>query len=305
MQQVRTGDLDIVMEVDAEFAKDVAEGRPGKIRLTYDRSRDRARASIDETEALLRAYSSEWARGRLLLRGVSPDVVSPLQVEARNLATPQSSGSVVLGLIAYYGLFAALMGAMAAALDTTAGERERGSLEPLLTTPVAPLELATGKWLALVLLNFLVVAVTLGGFYLTLRYGPLPAVGIPFLFGLRQYASFLVVLLPLILLSPAILLYVGMRGRSVKEAQANISVLLFAASVLPVLQMFTQKKEPEWLSLLPIAGQYSLLARVLRGDSLAPGALFNATTIPVLLAIIALLLTARLLSRQSVLSSRP
>ena len=96
-----------------------------------------------------------------------------------------------------------------------------------------------------------------------------------------------------------------MRGRSVKEAQANISVLLFAASVLPVLQMFMQKKEPEWLSLVPIAGQYSLLARVLRGDSLAPGALLNATTIPVLLAIVALLLTARLLSRQSVLSSRP
>ena len=89
--------------------------------------------------------------------------MSPLQIEARDLATPQSSGALVLGLLAYYGLFAALMGAMAAALDTTAGERERGSLEPLLTTPTSPIELATGKWLALCVLDALVVAVTLGG----------------------------------------------------------------------------------------------------------------------------------------------
>jgi sodium transport system permease protein len=292
------------MEVDSGFATDVAAGRDAKIRLTYDRSRDRARASIEETEALLRAYSLEWARGRLLLRGVAPDVVSPIDLEVRNLATPQSSGSLILGLIAYYGLFAALMGAMAAAVDTTAGERERGSLEPLLTTPVVALELAAGKWLALVLLNFLVVAVTLGGFYLMLRYGPLPAVGIPFLFGLPQYGRFLVVLLPLILLCPAVLLYVGMRGRSVKEAQANVSVLLFVASIMPVAQMFMQRREPEWLSLVPVASQYSLLSRVLRGDVLPVERILDATIIPLLLAVLALLLTARLLSKEAVLSSR-
>ncbi len=97
-QQVRAGDLDVALEVDADFAKDVAKGRPGKVRLVYDRSRDRARASISEVESLLRAYASEWARGRLLLRGISPDVVNPLRIESRDLATPQSSGSVVLGL---------------------------------------------------------------------------------------------------------------------------------------------------------------------------------------------------------------
>ena len=69
----------------------------------------------------------------------------------------------MLFLIAFYGLFAAVMGGMAAALDTTAGERERVSLEPLLTTPVAPLELATGKWLAVSLLNATAVVLTLIG----------------------------------------------------------------------------------------------------------------------------------------------
>jgi len=303
-QKIREGDIDVVLVIDLGFAEDVAAGRSGKVRLVYDRSRDRARASIDQAESLLRAYAGEWGRGRLLLRGVAPEVVSPLQIDVHDLATPQSSGSLVLSLLAYYGLFSALMGAMAAALDTTAGERERGSLEPLLTTPTSPIELATGKWLALCLLDALVVAVTLGGFYLTLRFGPLPSVGIPFLFGFTQYAAFMAILLPLILLSSAILLYVGMRGRSVKEAQANISVLMFAASILPVVQMFMQRKDPDWLLSVPIAGQYSLLSRVLRGDMLHFAAWAEAFTVPTLLALAALLLTARLLSKESVLAGR-
>ena len=175
------------------------------MRLVYDRSRDRARAAIGEAEALLRAYSREWGRGRLLLRGVAPEVGMPLQIEQHDLATPQSSGSLVLFLVAFYGLFAAVMGGVAVALDTTAGERERASLEPLLLTPARPLELAAGKWLAVCLLNLLVVVLTLAGFYLTLRFGPVPSIGIPFLFGLAEFLRFVVVLLPLILLVPAIL----------------------------------------------------------------------------------------------------
>ena len=218
--------------------------KPGTVRLAFDRSRDRARASIAEVEALLRAYNREWGRGRLLLRGVAAEVANPLNVESRDLATPQSSGALVLFLIAFYGLFAAVIGGMAAALDTTAGERERASLEPLLTTPVAPLELATGKWLAVVVLNATAVVLTLTGFYLMLRFAPLPAVGIPFLFGLAELGRFVVALVPLIALMPAILLYVGSRGRSFKEAQSNLSVLLFAVSLIPIVQMFLQRKEP-------------------------------------------------------------
>jgi sodium transport system permease protein len=303
-ERIRTGDLDVVLEIDAAFGSDVAKGRAGTVRLIYDRSRDRARAPIDQTESLLRAYSREWGRGRLLLRGIAPEVGSPLQVEARDLATPQSSGSLVLFLVAFYGLFAALMGGIAAALDATAGERERNSLEPLLMTPATPLELATGKWLAVCLLNATVVALTLAGFYLTLRFAPLPSVGIPFLFGAREFARFLVVLAPLILLIPAILLYVGGRGRTYKEAQSNLSLLLFVVSIIPTAQMFMQRKDPDWITWLPVAGQYALLARALRGEALPPLELLQSYAVPLLLAAAALLLVARLLSRESVLAGR-
>jgi sodium transport system permease protein len=303
-EQIRDGDLDVVLEIDPSFEEDVAKGKPGTVRLAFDRSRDRARVSISEVESLLRAYNREWGRGRLLLRGVAIDVANPLSIESRDLATPQSSGALVLFLIAYYGLFAAVMGGMAAALDSTAGERERASLEPLLTTPVGPIELALGKWISVVLLNLTMVALTLTGFYATLRYAPLPAVGIPFLFGLRELGRFLAALIPLMLLMPAILLYVGSRARSFKEAQSNISVLLFIVSVIPIAQMFMQHKEPAWLAWIPITAQYTLLARALRGEALPDLELAQSYAVPALLALIALFAVARLFSRESVLAGK-
>ena len=302
--RVRDGDLDVALDIDARFAEDVALGKPGIVRVTYDRSRDRARASIEHTEALLRAYNREWGRARLVLRGVSPDVANPLEVEAHDLATPQSSGSIVLFLVAYYGLFAALMGGLAAALDSTAGERERQSLEPLLTTPVRPLELGTGKWAAVVALDVTVVALTLGGFYLTLRFAPLPAVGIPFLFSATELARFLVVLAPLVLLMPAVLLYVGARGRTFKEAQANLSLLLTLVAIIPFLPMFLQRKDPDWLLWIPVSGQYSLLSKALRGEALPLLGLLESYAAPLALAALALVLTARLLARESTLAGK-
>jgi sodium transport system permease protein len=302
--KVRAGDVDVALEIDRDFAADVARGKPGTVRLIYDRSRDRARVAITEAESLLRSYNREWGRARLLLRGVSPDVANPLAVEARDLATPQSAGSLVLFLVAYYGLFAALMGGMAASLDTTAGERERLSLEPLLATPAKPLELALGKWLGVIVLDATVVGLTLSGFYLTLRFAPLPAVGIPFLFGAREFGRFVTVLAPLVLLLPAVLLYVGARGRTYKEAQANVSVLLFFVSMLPVVQLFLQRKEPEWLTLVPISGQYTLLNRALRGDALPPIDVAQSYAVPLLLTLVALVAVARLLSRESIIAGR-
>ena len=126
-EKIKGGDLDIVLEIDAEFEASVTKGEPGVIHLIYDRSRDRALPSISELERLLHSYNREWGGGRLLLRGIGAAVANPLSVEVRDLSTPQSSGALVLFLIAYYGLFATVMGGMAAAVDTTAGEREPGA----------------------------------------------------------------------------------------------------------------------------------------------------------------------------------
>lgn len=302
--KIRGGDLDVVMIVEPKFDEDIKKGRAATVRLVYDRSRDRARASIEQAETLLRAYNRQWGQTRLLLRGIAPEVGNPLNVETVNLATPQQSGAIVLFMVAYYGLFAAVMGGMAVALDTTAGERERASLEPLLMTPATPIELVTGKWLATMVFNAFVVLVTLGAFWATLTFAPLPPVGVPFLFGMTELARFVGVLLPIIALLPAILLWVGTRGRTYKEAQANVSVLLLVVAIVPFFQLFLQRREPDWIALVPISGQYSLLNRALRGEAVPMRELALSWIVPVALIGLALFAVARLWSRESILTGK-
>jgi len=302
--KIRSGEIDVVLVIDDKFESDVAEGKAGTVRLVYDRSRDRAQASIREAESLLRAYSRQWGSQRLLLRGVAPTVGNPLNVDAIDLATPQQSGAFLLFFLAYYGLFAAVMGGMAIALDVTAGERERQSLEPLLMTPARPAELVVGKWLAVVAFNAAIVIVTLSGYYLTLRFAPLPAVGIPFLFSARELAWFLVVLLPLIAMLPAVMLFMGARSRTFKEAQASVSLVIFLVSIIPVIQLVQQKKDPDWLVWIPVSGQFSLLGQVLRGEGVPLAQLAASYAAPIALAAGVLLLVTRLLSRESILAGK-
>jgi sodium transport system permease protein len=302
--KIRAGELDVALWIDPAFEADVAAGKAGTVRLVYDRSRDRARVAINSMESLLAAYNRLWGTQRLLLRGIATEVARPLKVEDVDLATPQQSGSLILFLVAFYGLFASMMGGMAPALDASAGERERGSLEPLLATPLTPLQLALGKWAAIALFDAVVVVLTLIGFYLTLNFAPLPAVGVAFLFGATELAQFLWILAPLIALLSALLLYVGMRGRSLKEAQANVGVLLFVFTMLPFVQLMAQRREPGWLLWAPISAQYTLLSRALRGDAIAVIDWLQSALAPVLVTVIALFAVARLLSRETVLGAR-
>jgi sodium transport system permease protein len=302
--RIRGGELDMVLVIDDKFAADVAEGRAGTVQLIYDRSRDRAQAPIREAESLLRSYNRQWGSQRLLLRGVAPSVGNPLSVESIDLATPQQSGAFALFFLAYYGLFAAVMGGMAIALDVTAGERERQSLEPLLVTPARPLELVIGKWLAVVTFNAAIVVVTLSGYYLTLRFAPLPAVGIPFLFSARELLWFLIVLVPLIALLPAVMLFMGARGRTFKEAHASVSLVIFVVSIIPIVQLVQQKKDPDWIVWIPISGQFSLLSQVLRGEAVPLAQLANSFAAPALLTAAVLFLVTRMFARESILAGK-
>ncbi|MCL2873067.1 MAG: ABC transporter permease [Betaproteobacteria bacterium] len=297
--QIRRGHIDVALIIPKTFPADVAAGRAASVQLVYDRSRDRALVAIAQTEHLLAAYGQEWGKMRLLLRGIAPEVAAPLKIDAINLATPQQSGALLLSLIAFYALFATLTGGMAVALDASAGERERQSLQPLSITPALPFEIVTGKWAATAIVNVIALLLTLTGFYLTLRFTPLPAIGMPFLFGLPEVARFSVTLLPIALLLPALHFYVGIHSRSVREAQAGTSVLLLLFSLLPITQMLLQQREPDWIAAVPVAGHYSLLVHALRGEMLPDAGLAWAYAVPLALLFLVLIAAARRLNSEA------
>ena len=192
-------------------------------------------------------------------------------------------------------LMAVLYGALNAALDTTAGERERGSLEPLLMNPAPRLALVLGKWGAVASVGILIAVLSclsfLPGQWL-LRSESLSAL---FRFGIGEAATFVGLLLPLAGALAAVLMAVAIRCKSFKEAQANATIVLLGVSLLPLVTIFNQEGQAPWHLWVPALAQTTLMSRVLRGDALPWADVALAAGVCVLLAALAIGFVARTL----------
>jgi sodium transport system permease protein len=145
---IRNGAHQIVLLIPEEYPARLQEGLPAPLKLISDASDSQTGKYASYVRALLGGYGSQLAGSRLLARGVSPDVMQPIVIDDIDVSTPAGRALLVLGMMTYFILFAMLMGGLYLAIDATAGERERGSLEPLLTVPVRRQTLIYGKVLA-------------------------------------------------------------------------------------------------------------------------------------------------------------
>ena len=172
-------------------------------------------------------------------------------------------------MVPFFVLMAVIYGALSAALDTTAVERERGSLEPLLMNPAARGALVAGKWGAVAVLAMLIAVLScfsfLPGQWL-LKSESLAAL---FRFDAPEAVRFVLLLLPLAGALSAVLMAVAIRCKTFKEAQTNASFVLVGVSMLPLITIFNQDGEQPWHLAVPALAQITLMGRVLRGEAVA------------------------------------
>ncbi len=302
--RVKNGDLDTALVIESDFAQALAQGRPARITLVTESSRERSRPIVMRLQKELQTYASMVGSERLILRGIAPSVAHPIKLDELDIATAEQRSSGLLKMMSFYALFAGLMGAIAAALDVTAGERERQTLEPLLTTPVTTGELALGKWLAVSGINLLAVTTSLIGFGLALYAIPLGKLGLPVSFGAREFAGFMAVLVPFSLMVPAVLLVFGATGKTAKEAQSSLSMGVSLVGVLPLISLLRQAQPPWWDVWVPVNGQYAVLSKVLRAEPVLAAEWMAMVAVPLVVSVIALVVFARRLGDQKLLAGR-
>jgi len=258
-----------VVVVPADFERDLADGIAPRLVVVSSSANQRAQGSAGSVRGLLHGFNQEQGGLRLALRGVPPAALQVAQVEEQDLAGAQVRAAQFTRLVPFFVLMAVLYGALHAALDTTAGERERGSLEPLLMAPVPRFALVLGKWGAVASMGMVVAVVScfsfLPGQWL-LRSETLAAL---FQFGLREAGLFLALLLPLAALLSAVLMAVAIRCKTFKEAQANNTVVVLAVSLLPMVTAFNPGGEQAWHLWTPALAQITLMQRVLEGETMA------------------------------------
>jgi sodium transport system permease protein len=293
-QQLRSKRLgEPVLVIPAGFEADLARGEPPRVELVLSSANPRSQAGASRLARLLQGFAQEQAMLRLAWRGVSPASLQAIEVDERDLASPAARAAQWATLVPFFMLMAVLYGALHAALDSTAGERERGSLEPLLLNPVSPLALVLGKWAAVAAVAMLIAVLSCASFLpgqWLLRSETLAAM---FRFGVGEGAMFLALLLPLAGALSALLMAIAIRCRSVKEAQANATALVLVVSLLPLLTLFNQDGEAPWHLSVPALAQITLMGRVLKGESIAAWELALPLAVSALLVSLCLAFVAR------------
>jgi sodium transport system permease protein len=255
-----------VLVIGKDFETELAAAQAPLLEIVSSSANQRAAQSVGRLTRLVRGFSNEQAMLRLALRGVAPATLDVVDLQERDLANPQARAAQLTGMLPFFVLMAVLYGALNAALDTTAGERERGSLEPLLMNPAARSSLVLGKWGAVAAVAMLIALLSCLSFLpaqVLLRSETLAAM---FQFGAREVALFLALLAPLAAALSALMMAIAIRCRSYKEAQANNTVVVLAVSLLPLAGLFNQTGEAPWHLWIPALGQVTLMNRVLKGE---------------------------------------
>ena len=246
-------------------------GRPATVQLVIDASRNEALTSIQRAQALLGAYGQQIGRLRLQARGVDPGVVEAIAIETRDLSTPQSQGARVLSMAPYLILVSIFVGGMYLAIDATAGERERGSLEPLLINPIGRGQLVLGKAGAVLLFTFVALVETLVGFSLVLNYVPLERyIGVQMSMPPRAFLEILLVNIPLMFFVVMLQMTIASYTRSFKEAQNYISFLLLIPAIPALVLAVLPVEDSLLLASLPTVGQQVFINRIMRAQTLDP-----------------------------------
>jgi sodium transport system permease protein len=244
---------------------------------------------------LLRGYNQEQATLRLAVRGVSPAALEALRIEERDLADPATRAAQLSTMVPFFVLMAVLYGALNAALDSTAGERERGSLEPLLMNPSSRMALVLGKWGAVASVGMLIAVLSCMSFLPGKWLLKSEALSAMFRFGMGEALAFIGLLLPLAGALAALLMAIAIRCKSFKEAQANATVVMLAVSMLPLVTVFNQEGASPWHLWVPALAQTTLMSRVLRGEALPLADVLVPVVVSVALAALALVYVARIL----------
>lgn len=265
--KIREGRLDAVIVVPEDFQEHWIAGDGAKLEIVYDDSRADSGPATHQAERLLDAFNRETGMLRMIARGVSPDLADPVKVERVNTATPRQKGAFLLFLIPMFALLSPLLGGMTLAIDSTAGERERGSLEPLLANPVPVREIVAGKWLAAWTFASGVALLTLAGFATAATLYAPPKLAALMTFGMPELAGFFSMVVPFAAMTAALQMLICTYGRSYREAQTYVSYLATAVSFVPVIVLFSGLKDARWQLVVPVLGQQAVLSRIVRGDA--------------------------------------
>ena len=281
------------------------QGQPAPVQLIVDSSRQSSAAVVGRVRNLLNRYNQQIGTLRLLARGISPSVTSPLAVESLDVATPQSQTLLFLNMMPFLMVAVIFMGGMYVVIDTTAGERERGSLEPLLINPATREEFVLGKLLASIPFAAASLILTLVAFWAAFDIVPLEKfTGFPMKIDVFTLWLIFWISLPMIWLASGLQLVIATFTRSFKEAQTYLALLPLVAGLPGAFLTFLPVRATVWTMLIPVFSQSILINQAMRGEAILTTNALLSAGVSLAVTLVLVWIAVRLYLSERILFSR-
>jgi len=260
---------DVVLRVPVDYPNDWQAGRPAAVELIADHSRRQIDTTLSRVRNLVNTYSRQTGQQRIRLRGVDPGLMYAVVVQDVDLSTPESRGALILGMLPYFVMLTLFVGGMSIAIDATAGEKERRSLEPLLINPLPRWHFMAGKLAATMLFTLISLALAL----IVLSIGLIPADLLGFQLNVDWAIATRVFALtaPVAIISAGLLTTLAAFAKSFREAQSYMSMVVLLP-LLPSLWLVINPVQAEqWMMWVPLLAQNVLILELIRGETLEAG----------------------------------
>jgi len=275
VQQISDKKLRAAVEIPEGFEQALAAGspEPPRVQIYFYETELRSEAAARRVEEILRDYRDEIIEARLAERQLSPGIVKPVETKRENVATPEKvSGLKLGGLLPYFIIILCMAGAMHPAMDLTAGEKERGTMETILASAVGRRELVVGKFLLVLTASLVTTVTSLTSFAVTVKFlggaGAMMGRGGAATFHVSPQAigSVFLLVFPLAVLFSSGVLAVSLFAKSYKEAQSYLSPLMLLVLLPAIAALLPGVELNPRLALVPILNVSLTAKEILTGN---------------------------------------
>ena len=267
---IKSGEAEIILVIQPNYGERYTEGEQNQVALFFDSSSySSGRRNLTTLVQLIERYSNTIGMLRLHYGGIQPGLIAPIKTRKIDVSSPADRALMIFSSIPYLLVLVIFTGCFYLAIDATAGEKERGSLEPLLTQPISRFQLVLGKVIAASSFSLLNLTIFVISLYFALQLVPFERIGMSLELNLLQLLMIIAVTSPLTLFAASLLTVVSAFSKSYKEAQTYLSFVIIIPT-LPLIITQIVGIEPSLGSMfVPSLGQAILTSQIIKGEAIS------------------------------------
>jgi sodium transport system permease protein len=267
---IKSGEAEIILVIQPNYGERYTEGQQNQLVLFFDSSSySSGRRNLTTLDQLIERYSNTIGMLRLRYGGIRPGLTSPIKTRKIDVSSPADRALMIFSSIPYLLMLVIFTGCFYLAIDATAGEKERGSLEPLLAQPISRFQLVLGKVIAASSFSLLNLTIFVISLYFALQLVPFERIGMSLELNLLQLLMIIAVTSPLTLFAASLLTVVSAFAKSYKEAQTYLSFVIIIPT-LPLIITQIVGIEPSLGSMfVPSLGQAILTSQIIKGETIS------------------------------------